>query len=133
MGAHGVGVYDNDGAADWTYGLKEGGVVYIEESLQEALQGGYFEGDAVLAAADVVARLRAGGGEQSAYCSEVVEFVEAFTGDEFERLIPSAILALDRLVDAEDSESYQLWEESGSLSEWLAVVAEVKDRLTKVL
>ena len=68
MGAWGVGIYDNDDAADWVAELEDGGLAVVSAALSTIVDGDYVEapeGARAVAAADVVARLRSGGGEES--------------------------------------------------------------------
>ena len=58
MGAWGTGIFDNDGAADWSGDLATGGPSAIKEALDAALDTQYLdsgEGACAVAAADVVA------------------------------------------------------------------------------
>ena len=80
MGAWGYGIYDNDDAADWAHDLADGGLATLRQALSDSSSVDYLEspkGSAMIAAADVVARLKSGGGEQSPYAEAVVESVLA--------------------------------------------------------
>ena len=132
MGAWGVGIYDNDDAADWVAELEDGGLAVVSAALSTIVDGDYVEapeGARAVAAADVVARLRSGGGEESPYCEGVVAWVRANAQSPTTTIVDLALRALER-VRGHDSELRELWDENAeSLPEWLAVVAEVERRL----
>ena len=74
MGAWGVGIYENDDAADWRFEVAESGLAAVEAALDSAIEAEYVEapdGACALAAADVVARLVSGRGDDSAYSEDV--------------------------------------------------------------
>ena len=76
MGAWGVGIYENDDAADWSAEVGDRGLAAVEAALVAAGSAGDVEspdGSCALAAADVVARLTSGRGEESPYCEDIVE------------------------------------------------------------
>ena len=132
MGAWGVGIYDNDDAADWAGDLSGRGIDAVEEALDEALVSGYLEapeGARALAAADVVARLRSGGGEVSPYAENVATWVREHPAPPPAGLVDKAIRAVARVRDG-DSELLDLWTDAGeALDQWLAVLADVEARL----
>jgi hypothetical protein len=83
-----------------------------------------------LAAADVVARLKAGGGEQSPYCEDVVRWVAANPGSPTDELVNKAMGAIAR-IRGEDSELAELWSEDGAeQADWLATISNVEQRLS---
>lgn len=132
MGAWGTGIYDNDDAADWAHGLDEGGLDLIRSTL-DAVTPGSVDADtgaAALAAADVIARLRSGGGEQSPYAESVMSWVDQHDDDPaWMALIPAARAAVVAVRD-ESSELYELWaEDASSLSDWLLILDELDARL----
>jgi Domain of unknown function (DUF4259) len=132
MGAWGTGIYDNDSAADWTWGLASGGLAAVEAALRAAAEADYIDADdgaCALAAADVVARLVAGGGETSGYCEDVVAWVAANPTAPERALVVLASHAVQR-VRGDDSEQVELWaENSESFPEWLSVLDELAARL----
>ena len=80
MGAWGPGIYENDDAADWGAEVTDLGLQAVEDALDIAIEADYIEapdGACALAAADVVARLVSGRGENSVDCEDVVAWVEA--------------------------------------------------------
>ncbi len=134
MGAWGTGIYDNDDAADWAHGLSTGGLALVRSSLQAVHAEPYLEaqeGAAALAAADVIARLKSGGGEQSPYAEDVMNWVDQHEDDDaWMALLPAARDAV-RVVQSESSELRELWaEDETALSDWLVIVTELQARLT---
>ncbi len=132
MGAWGTGIYDNDAAADFATTISERGMGAIQQAFGLAKQLPYLdvdEGNNALVAADVVARLRSGGGEQTSYAEPVTLWVAAATFPDTEALATDARAAIGRVIDRERSEVFQLWAETDSLVEWLGVINELTDRL----
>mgnify|MGYP000429154681 CR=1 FL=1 len=133
MGAWGPGIYENDDAADWSAEVAEFGLSAVEGALDAAIEADYIEaleGACALAAADVVARLVSGRGENSAYCEDIVAWVEANASAPPASLVAKARTALERVKGA-DSELAELWsEDAESLTQWAASVADVESRLS---
>jgi len=133
MGAWGTGPFDNDDAGDWANELEERGADAIREVFSEVADNGedYVEGDlgsAVLAAAEVVARLHGRPGSDP-----VPEVVQHWIDEHRdlaadEGLITSARHAVD-LVLGETSELLELWEEGGKSADWQAGVEDLRRRL----
>ena len=132
MGAWGAGIYDNDDAADWSAEVGERGFSAVEAALDAVLGVDHVEapdGTYALAAADVVARLASGRGEDSPYCEDIVNWVEANAGAPADSLIVKAQQAVER-VRGNDSELAELWSENASsVTEWLATLADIEQRL----
>ncbi len=134
MGAWGTGIYDNDDAADWAHGLDGGGLDLVRAALQATRAESHLEaseGAAALAAADVIARLKSGGGEQSPYAESAMNWVDQHEDDDaWLALLPAARAAVTA-IQSESSELRQLWaEDDTALADWLVVVAELEARLT---
>jgi hypothetical protein len=132
MGAWGTGVYENDAAADWANLLAKEGLSAVETSLEPIAPEDYLEqreGARAIAAADVVARLRSGGGERSAFAEPVTGWIEANGDVEWQHLVAPARAALQRCADPENSEIYEEWADAEQLDEWQAVLTEVRGRL----
>ena len=133
MGAWGTGIYDNDDAADWAHGLDDGGLDLIRSTLAAAKPGTPVDADSgaeALAAADVIARLKSGGGEQSPYAEAVMSWVDQHDDDPaWMSLVPGARAAVTAVRD-ESSELHELWaEDPSSLSDWLLILDELDARL----
>jgi Domain of unknown function (DUF4259) len=132
MGAWDTGVYDNDDAADWAAQLPVGGLGAVLEALRAALEADELEapdGARALAAADVIARLQSGGGEQSVYAEEVTHWVAKNPGEPSAEFAQLAAAALAR-VRGDASELRQLWAENADdFGAWLATIDEIEQRL----
>lgn len=134
MGSWDVGSFDNDTAVDWSYGLEDvNDLSYVEATLDRVLTHASQEdlpaeaAECAIAAAEVIARLRQMGGEESAYTETVDTWVRAHPIAPPQKLVTKAIAALDRVM-APPSELRDLWDES-DLDAWLDAVAELKSRL----
>ncbi len=105
----------------------------MEAALANALGTEYLDatdGACALAAADVVARLRSEGGENSAYAAGVVAWVEQNRMLRSPALVEQALAAVAR-VRGDASELRELWEDAGdALEDWLSVLADLEIRLT---
>lgn len=132
MGAWGVGTFDNDDAADWTYELEvtQGdtllveSLTYVVELEEEFLDSP--EACRALAAAEVVAALR---GAPAADLPEIVRnWVAQATGNDLESLAKLSLQAIERIEV--DSELKELWDETKHAAEWYALVASLKSRLS---
>src|SRR5688572_22259191 len=105
MGSWDVGSFDNDTAADWTYGLEEvDDLSYVEATLDSVVSHPSQEnlsaeaGECAIAAAEVIARLRQKGGEESAYSETVDTWVRAHRIAPPPALVTKAVAALDRVM-----------------------------------
>ena len=131
MGARGTGVYENDDAADWTADLASDGLSAVQAALAGVADTEYIEapeGAAAIAAADVVARLQSGGGERSAYCVDVVSWVDQNPSKPTVELVAAARAAIDS-VRGDGSELAGLWAESDEFDAWRTTLDEVQGRL----
>lgn len=133
MGAWGTGVFDNDTACDWAYGLEgQTDLGLVERTLDAALANdeGLDASDAeeALAAAETVARLQGHWGVRNSYTANVDAWVEKTGLQPSPALARKAHAAIDRVL-AETSEIVELWEESGDLDEWKRLVDELRSRI----
>lgn len=134
MGSWGTDIFDNDVAADWSYGLADGGLRYVQAALRNASEeGDYLDADTgaeALAAAETVARLRGTPWVESAYSAAVDEWVGRQSGQVPSDLAVLAALAVRRVM-AEGSELVDLWEESGEAgyTAWTRVLEDLIVRL----
>lgn len=136
MGTWGVGVYDNDGAADWAAEVPSGGLQAIERAIDAVLASEYvdsYDAECALVAADVVARLVSGRGEDSPYCEEIVAWVSTQPGLPSAELVTKAVRAVQR-IGGEESELAELWSENAvDVPAWRATLADVAQRLSAKL
>lgn len=135
MGAWDVGSFDNDTAVDWSYGLERtDDLSWVERALDEALAFGPSDsvstevGECAVAAADVVARLRGGGGESNGYTQTVDDWVSAHPLRPPAELLGKA-LAVIRRVSTSPSDLLELWEESGDGEGWQDALQDLRARL----
>lgn len=135
MGAWGTGSFENDGALDWLLALldsEEG--ESLAEALRDAIESeDYLEidgGQYAIAAAETVAALH--GAPSADLPDDLIAWVQAYKGQRDPQLATLALQALTR-VQAEDSEIYELWEETEDFDEWQGILTDLKMRLTKVV
>jgi hypothetical protein len=132
VGAWGTGIYDNDDAADWSADVSDRGIAAVEDAIDAVLDAGYVEapeGSCALAAADVVARLVSGRGEDSPYCEGVTAWIATNPGPPPSELVARATRAVDR-VGSDGSELSELWSENTSeVAGWQATLADIEQRL----
>lgn len=130
MGAWGVGIYENDTAADWVGDLEADGASVIGSALREALEVEYLDVDVgcrALAAADVIGRLRVG--EPAIADPDAVRtWIASHPAEPSEGLLRLAERAVDRVLGAE-SELVALWAETDELVAWRATTQVVVGRL----
>ncbi|MER7849593.1 DUF4259 domain-containing protein [Kitasatospora sp. NPDC096077] len=133
MGTWDIGHFDNDTAADFAGELDEAApgerVELVRAALERAARGPeYLDGDegvaAVAAAALVAAQCPGGPAVTTAYGPD--EPIPALPAG----LRPLAVAALDRVV-AEESESAELWEESGSGPAWRQGIRALREVLAQ--
>lgn len=132
MGAWGTGIFDNDTAADWTYGLADDGFALIDATLRAVLADvGFIDSDdatCALAAADVVARFISGRGADSAYIGAVTEWFATLPGVPTPELVALALKAV-AVVRGDESELAELWAETDANDEWLSTLVDLESRL----
>lgn len=134
MGAWSTGIFDNDTACDWAYGLEEArdhGL--IERTLDAVLDAGddcidASDAEEALAAADTLARLLGRGGVRNAYTEAVDAWVAAHPQPPSAALLDKARRTVARVL-GEQSELRELWEESGDGGDWRAAVEDLQARL----
>ncbi|QIN77634.1 DUF4259 domain-containing protein [Rubrobacter marinus] len=133
MGAWGPGIFENDDALDWVYGLGQArGPGPVSEALEAVVHddGGYLDASdcaMALAAAEVVAASAGSPGpglpeEAAAWVREHGATVESGAS-------ALAVRAARAVRDAPGSELRELWEESGEAGEWYAAVDGLVSRL----
>jgi hypothetical protein len=129
MGAWGIGNFDNDDAADWAYELGESrGAQILVAALEQATSEGYLEApecSVALAAAEIVAALL--GNSSPTLPDEVREWVAANDIEVDQKLLSLARAAVKRVK--EDSELRELFKDSASFEQWLALEDDLIKRL----
>lgn len=133
MGAWSKESFGNDTACDWAYGLAEASDLgYVRETIQKVVDAGeeYLEADAaseVIAAVEVIARLRGNFGLRDSYSESTDTWVAAHPQQPPPDLVAVAIQALDRVL-VQPSELLELWEESDEFEAWKSSVLDLKHR-----
>ncbi len=134
MGTWGLGIFENDAAADFASTVADGGGIdALSETIDRVLAAGdsYLEAsDAqeALAAADIVARLRGSPGQQSAYSQDVDSWVTTSGAVASDELARSARRAIARVL-AEPSELLEEWVGSDDFEGWKRAVDDLARRL----
>ena len=125
MGAWGLGNFDNDMAADWSYGL-EGckDLSVITSAIDAVFEDGYIDsavGCEALAAIDVLARLNGKFSVKDSYTETVDAWVASVDVKPSGELLEKALKVLELIV-GESSELAELWDESDEFDDWKLVV-----------
>ena len=134
MGAWGTGIFDNDTACDWAYGLKEtNDLSLIECALDKVLKVGaeYLdarEAEEALAAAETAARLKGNWGIKDSYTEKMDEWVETTRLTPPQALIEKALKAIERTLSG-PSELLELWGEVEGFIAWEESVKDLSRRL----
>jgi hypothetical protein len=135
VGTWDIGVFDNDAAADWAFGLeKTSDASYVEATLDKVLRvgTGYLEGpdaDEGLAAAETVARLLGRGGPKTPYTEPVDKWVSAVKVPVSASLARKAMQVASRVL-VEPSEALELWQESDDFEKWKSLLNDLSVRLS---
>ena len=135
MGAWGTGIFDNDTACDWAYGLEEtNDLSLIESALDKVLNigGEYLDaGDAevALAAAETVARLKGNWGIRDSYTEAMDKWVETARLTPSQTIIEKALRAIERTLSG-PSELLELWGETEDFIAWEESVKDLNKRLS---
>ena len=133
MGTWGIGIFDNDAAADWVFQLEgSSDLSVIDSSLDNALDEDYLDVDyacEALAAVETIARLQGKSGEKTPYAEGVDAWVAKSKFEVAKPMIAKAIKVIDRVLGPE-SELMELWSESDEFDNWKRVVNELRDRVS---
>ena len=134
MGTWGLGIFDNDAAADFASTVADGGGIdALQETIDRVLAAGdsYLEAsDAqeALAAADIVARLRGSPGQTSAYSEDVDSWITSSGAVASDALARNAKQVIARVL-AEPSELLEEWAGSEEFEGWKHAVDDLARRL----
>ncbi|MEV0346801.1 DUF4259 domain-containing protein [Nonomuraea sp. NPDC050680] len=134
MGTWDVGPFDNDSAADWCGDLDKAAPKRRPAMVRKALKAAagrtkYLDSDEAseaVAAAAIVASQRSGVPITSPYAPDFL--LEGGRVEIDDALVALAVRALNRVM-GEDSEWLELWEESGSSPEAMAVIEGIRGAL----
>lgn len=133
MGARGVGSFENDGAADFVYEVEAAPVVAtLRRALDEVASvfaaGEYLDAlycEPACAAAEFMAALR--NRDPTALSPSAAEILPRISGTPSADDLDRARAVVERIMS--DSELAELWAESGSSDEWIAVMQGLRARL----
>jgi hypothetical protein len=132
-GTWGFGQFDNDEALDRSSSWADAGSVSdIQRSLEAIASLTYIEASeatTALVAAEVVAA--AAGRPSPDLPTDLRVWIDRQSAQELVALAPAAKLAISKIVSADGSELHELWADA-DLSDWLAAVAELSNRLAAI-
>ncbi|MBS1604477.1 MAG: DUF4259 domain-containing protein [Bacteroidetes bacterium] len=132
MGAWEMTNFGNDTAMDWMFDFeKDPTLTLLEETIDSVFEDDYLDSDIAseaLAALEIVAAVR---GRRASDLPEDVttDQLAAIAGKITPSFIDDCRKALDRIVDPEDNELYELWEEAGHGEDWLNIENDLRERL----
>ena len=134
MGAWGPGVFENDTACDFALAVADsGGLPALAQALDRVVssESDYLEApdaEEGLAAAEIVARLKGGPGQQTAYTASIDAWIEGLQTAASDELVEKAKRSIVRIL-TEPSELLELWTTSDNFNGWKHSVEEVSKRL----
>lgn len=132
MGAWGTGIFENDTACDWAYGLKDvEDLSLIENALDAVFEEEYVESDIAceaLAAMETLARLKGNGDVKNSYTETVDMWVSSVHLTVSSELLDKANKALTMILGS-SSELQELWAESEEFAAWLKELESLKTRM----
>lgn len=130
MGTWGFGSFENDDALDWVDELVVSrGVGLLEQTFNAVIQGDYVEADvaaSAVAAADVVTGLLGAPGQD--FPESVLAWLDRNATTPSQALVDQAIAVVGR-IQSPTCELLDLWEASGELDSWRAVLSSLVERL----
>jgi hypothetical protein len=129
MGAWSHEPFGNDDACDWAYGLSDtNDLSFIESAINRVLEADDYieapDASEAIAAIEVMAKLLGKGTQMDSYTSEVDAWVSAVSIKPGLELLSKAKNAID-LILADNSELFELWQESGS-DDWVKSVKKLQ-------
>lgn len=132
MGAWGTGIFENDTACDWAYGLKDvEDLSLIESALDAVFEEEYVESYIAceaLAAMETLARLNGNGDVENSYTETVDLWVSSVHLKVSSELLDKANNALTMILGP-SSELQELWAESEEFSAWQKELESLKARM----
>lgn len=131
MGAWGIGNFENDSAGDWLYEFGESPTKeFLEKTLDTVFKEEYLESDIaseVLASIESITLIM-GNSKEDEEELENIDF-DTLKNDFDTALFDKSIKCIDRILEKENNELYELWEESESFEDWKNVVLDLKNRV----
>ncbi len=131
MGAWGIGNFDNDSASDWLYDFGENSTKdFLEKTLDAVFEEEYLDSDIASEALSAIEAIALIMGDSK----EDKEELENVDFDTLKRsfdttLFDKSVKCIDRILEKNNNELYELWEESESFEDWKNVVLDLKTRI----
>lgn len=134
MGAWGHKNFENDDASDWLYDFSENNTIdFLIETIEVVFEEDYLESDissATLAAIEAIALIKG-------VSNEDIEELEGVKIKKIEKelngkIYNRCILSIDRILNKENNELYELWEETESFEDWINEVKNLRNRIEKL-
>ncbi|CAA0235031.1 DUF4259 domain-containing protein [Tenacibaculum maritimum] len=131
MGAWGVGNFDNDSAKDWLYNFIEHPTKsFLERTLETIFKEKYLDFDIAteaLASIEVISLVMGNSKEDKEELENIN--IEALKNSFDKILFDKSIKCINRILDKNDNELYELWEESEYFENWKKVVLNLKEQI----
>lgn len=131
MGAWGIGNFENDAAGDWLYEFGENPTQeFLKKTLDAIFEEEYLDSDIAseaLAAIEAITLIKGNSKEDK----EELEGIDFDTlKNDFDKVIfDKSIKCIDRVLEKNNNELYELWEESESFDDWINTVLDLKKRI----
>jgi Domain of unknown function (DUF4259) len=123
MGAWGSGIFENDTACDFAAAVSDGGgISLVDQALDRVLACGSNnleapEAEECLAAAEIIARLKGGAGNETPYTASIDAWIKGSRAAVPAEIIEKAKLAIARVL-SQPSEIVELWTDSDDFDGW---------------
>jgi len=118
MGVWGVGILENDYAADFldSY-LDSCSIEQLDMILKEVNSSSFVDADVAMEALVAICIVLS---VNNSYCKEEIykKIEKCNNFNKLSKLLPKAKEALDKIYNSSSSELYELWQESGNFKEW---------------
>ena len=134
MGAWNISNFDNDTAGDWLYEFEENpSIVFLEKTIDSVFKEEYIDSDIALealAAIEVITLIKGDSKEKREELEALENINFEVLGNEINAtLYNKSIKCCNLILNEENSELYDLWEESDSLDDWKDVILDLKQRI----
>lgn len=129
-----MGNFENDSASDWLYEFKENPTKdFLEKTLDAIFKEEYLDSDVALEALSAIEAITLIKGK-----SKEDEELENIDFDVLKKEFDSSLYhksakCIDRILDKNNNELYELWEESESFEDWKNVISGLKNRIESLI
>ncbi|QEY25226.1 DUF4259 domain-containing protein [Neisseria zalophi] len=134
MGAWGTGNFENDEACDWLYEFGEQPTRgFLEKTLDAVYEDEYLESNIaveVLAAIETIALIMGNSKENPPGLEDIDIDFETIKNSFDKALFDKAIKSINRILDKNDNELYELWEGD---EDWENVVLDLRKRINELM